>query len=338
MLFTVGVVFTDVLVYWLALSPFFWEGWSITVNVAFAVANVVMLASGLFAMLVDPSKSARAPGREGEQVTWVYCHFCAADVRAGSKHCWDCNKCTLGFDHHCVWLNTCVATRNYLAFFTAAASVFVITSLLMGAALACLVAEHFDSLGDWWSEDVEPVSLSILCGGVLILNGPLWISVMILLAFHTYLCYTGMTTLAFLKSRAAKDTNFLTTVFRQALRCFQFFAGKAKRRGKSRVAATVTTAAPVVSDASGVAQAIAKETAENGAIVEGRAPAELKPPQVTPAAAPPVASPGAVVIAGAAAAPVAAAAERTPPQVATGVPGASRPESAQGDGPPQGQT
>uniref|UniRef100_A0A0E0PCL9 S-acyltransferase n=1 Tax=Oryza rufipogon TaxID=4529 RepID=A0A0E0PCL9_ORYRU len=33
-----------------------------------------------------------------------------------TKHCHDCDKCVLQFDHHCVWLGTCIAKRNYCRF------------------------------------------------------------------------------------------------------------------------------------------------------------------------------------------------------------------------------
>ena len=40
----------------------------------------------------------------------------SCNVRPDSKHCRICNRCVCGFDHHCIWLNVCVARRTYRAF------------------------------------------------------------------------------------------------------------------------------------------------------------------------------------------------------------------------------
>jgi DHHC palmitoyltransferase len=48
-----------------------------------------------------------------------------------SKHCTICNKCVVGFDHHCVWLNCCIAAANYRHFFNllVSASVLLIVQI-----------------------------------------------------------------------------------------------------------------------------------------------------------------------------------------------------------------
>ncbi|KAL4173359.1 hypothetical protein KRP22_005316 [Phytophthora ramorum] len=33
-----------------------------------------------------------------------------------TRHCGRCNKCIPGYDHHCVYLNTCIGSRNYPLF------------------------------------------------------------------------------------------------------------------------------------------------------------------------------------------------------------------------------
>lgn len=35
------------------------------------------------------------------------------DRSVTAKHCSVCDKCVEGFDHHCIWLNTCIGSRNY---------------------------------------------------------------------------------------------------------------------------------------------------------------------------------------------------------------------------------
>lgn len=40
-------------------------------------------------------------------------HGCIFEVAPKTRHCRKCDKCVAGFDHHCLWLNTCVGRRNY---------------------------------------------------------------------------------------------------------------------------------------------------------------------------------------------------------------------------------
>jgi palmitoyltransferase len=49
-------------------------------------------------------------------ITELYCHVCSVHVTEKAKHCSSCNKCVYSFDHHCIWLNTCIGGKNYRLF------------------------------------------------------------------------------------------------------------------------------------------------------------------------------------------------------------------------------
>lgn len=40
--------------------------------------------------------------------TWRFCETCQYYQPPRAAHCPDCNVCIAGFDHHCVWMGTCI--------------------------------------------------------------------------------------------------------------------------------------------------------------------------------------------------------------------------------------
>ncbi|XP_057963025.1 protein S-acyltransferase 10 isoform X2 [Malania oleifera] len=44
------------------------------------------------------------------------CTYCNVVQPPRAKHCHDCDKCVLQFDHHCVWLGTCIGQGNHCRF------------------------------------------------------------------------------------------------------------------------------------------------------------------------------------------------------------------------------
>ncbi|EGZ16818.1 hypothetical protein PHYSODRAFT_544632, partial [Phytophthora sojae] len=47
----------------------------------------------------------------------VTCSVCGRmALTYDTRHCGRCNKCIPGYDHHCIYLNTCIGTRNYPLF------------------------------------------------------------------------------------------------------------------------------------------------------------------------------------------------------------------------------
>ncbi|GKA20097.1 protein S-acyltransferase 10 [Tanacetum coccineum] len=44
------------------------------------------------------------------------CIYCNVVQPPRTKHCHDCDRCVLQFDHHCVWLGTCIGQGNHCRF------------------------------------------------------------------------------------------------------------------------------------------------------------------------------------------------------------------------------
>lgn len=177
---------------------------------SFTACFLVTLLCGLVATTVDPvdllltEERPVATAAAGQAKDELHkCFWCKKDVEMESKHCWDCSKCVAGFDHHCVWLNTCVGRRNYLAFYVTVWGFFLVVALLVGA-VAVLLVELFDGGGPGAS--VYDNSKARLCGlcALLVLNVPFLLLDLTLAAFHSYLCFRGITTYEFLTGKVAK--------------------------------------------------------------------------------------------------------------------------------------
>jgi len=69
----------------------------------------------------------------------MYCNECKlwfpGIETPNRKHCWSCNKCVTGFDHHCRYLNQCIGESNYRVW-----SVFVAALTLLSASQIALTA------------------------------------------------------------------------------------------------------------------------------------------------------------------------------------------------------
>ena len=81
----------------------------------------------------DPSKvtskaallqrNQRALGTPSIQIK---CKHCNLHQQMGTKHCLVCNKCIIGFDHHCVWLDLCIGKYNYKKFISFVLALIVV--------------------------------------------------------------------------------------------------------------------------------------------------------------------------------------------------------------------
>lgn len=123
-----------------------------------------------------------------------------AFVQRGSRHCRECEKCVLGFDHHCKWVNACIGTNNYRPFLALLSSMCTMLLVQLAAGINNLV-ECFTAAADM---DVRlhaaypaPISLNgytaALCCYILLVLVALY-GLGDLLLLHLVLIARGMTT------------------------------------------------------------------------------------------------------------------------------------------------
>ena len=103
-----------------------------------------------------------------------------------------------GFDHHCVYLQSCVGSANYRPFFTLLMLMTIWTNSLVAIDVALLASEgdSFDSCG---SRDSIPRLVLVIIHGLVALCCLVLVSG--LFCLHVYLCVTRQTTYELVVSR-----------------------------------------------------------------------------------------------------------------------------------------
>lgn len=113
------------------------------------------------------------------------CPYCQVWKPLRSKHCQDCNKCVLRFDHHCFWVGTCVGQRNHCRFWW---YLFFESCLGWWALGACVSAFRKDPTPWGWLARNAAALVFVAC------LAAISIFLTALLLFHSYLVVTNQTT------------------------------------------------------------------------------------------------------------------------------------------------
>ncbi|KAL5211642.1 hypothetical protein ABZP36_022489 [Zizania latifolia] len=111
------------------------------------------------------------------------CTYCRVVQPPRTRHCHDCDKCVLQFDHHCIWLGTCIGKKNHCRFWW---YIFEETILCVWTAALYIESLHLDIDKAWWKDFIGVILLAVL---IFIL-----IFLLLLLLFHTYIALTNQTT------------------------------------------------------------------------------------------------------------------------------------------------
>ncbi|CAF0784414.1 unnamed protein product [Didymodactylos carnosus] len=148
------------------------------------------------------------------QVYMKYCSTCKFFRPPRCSHCSICERCIDSFDHHCPWLNNCVARRNYRYFFQFLCLLCVHMILIFSFCLYYIMFNRNSSLlTTSLSDSLQSITTTtilsssryvpltgfsvyrfIVCIILLIIIGLMVIPIGGLTSFHIYLISKGRTT------------------------------------------------------------------------------------------------------------------------------------------------
>ena len=146
----------------------------------------------------DNRKSTIKMNIKGHMVNLNYCYTCFHFRPPRTSHCAECDNCVENFDHHCLWMGTCVGKRNYKYFYFLI-SFTTILSLIQFISSICYIVNHFKN------SDFKSANSKYLVLGLSIIG---FFNLMFLVFFlaklfilHTMLLTTGLTFYEYVKKK-----------------------------------------------------------------------------------------------------------------------------------------
>ena len=148
----------------------------------------------------DNRKSVIKMNIKGHIVGLNYCYTCFHFRPPRTSHCAECDNCVEKFDHHCLWMGTCVGKRNYKYFY------FLVTLVTFFCVITFISSAYYvvNYFKIYLKKEKTKNNLEIII--YLCIVG--FISIMFLIFFltklfflHTYLVSSGLTFYEHIKKR-----------------------------------------------------------------------------------------------------------------------------------------
>ena len=111
---------------------YFWENMSLFIRISGIIILLTFFISYTMTFLVNPGipkyDENAIMGQPREK--YRFCDSCKIwiDMDKNTAHCFDCNVCVEGYDHHCPWTGKCIGRNNMKYFYTFLMSIILVFS------------------------------------------------------------------------------------------------------------------------------------------------------------------------------------------------------------------
>ena len=133
---------------------------------------------------------------KGHMVNLNYCYTCFHFRPPRTSHCAECDNCVEKFDHHCLWMGTCVGKRNYKYFYL----VLSLTTILSLIQIFSCVGFIVYKLKEENVKNILYIIISLSCVGFFDLMFFCFFLVK-LFVVHSWLLTQGLTFYEYLKKK-----------------------------------------------------------------------------------------------------------------------------------------